>query len=586
VIVLVVVLAFGLGLRLATLQNPLSFDEYVQLNAVQQANSAGLAQGPEMNPLTNWTRLVFVGIFGFSIETLRAASLLFAILSCVVLYWLAKELYGKVAAFWAVALLALSHLHALVSTSISFDGTFLTFYTFLTIYLYIRFARTKKVSYLCACGVAFGLAVLTKYPGVLVFFALLIYALLQALSSWHANKKYAEKGTTRGWSILWLRIWPLLIIGLVGIVVFAIFPLVVWASGSDWSYFWVTLGHGKSYFGGRTIDPLALFMQFALAAIWIGPALIFLYLLAIFNKDFKTGAFNRTNAQGSADLPEDWIIHLFIIIILLFYIVIVQDPFRPVERYFSILLPALALIAGGALATLEFKRKESLTALVTCVITLIACMAINLASDRLLPFYPKSGLLSEVLSLRWDFLVPFTGDQGPVGLYVAFGCIALAFVLSLVAFLIIISSRQSTRVKAMTALLLGVGIGFSLFFTVELAFHPTSPNIGAVASETAAAGRESGLPGPYYTFRDYALQYTLGRNATNIDFTSDPQQVHQELVKGATLVFVDFPAIDKQGLLWNSIMDACVVRDEFSSHGETLGYLMSCGSTPIRQQIY
>ena len=87
--------------------------------------------------------------------------------------------------------------------------------------------------------------------------------------------------------------------------------------------------------------------------------------------------------------------------------------------------------------------------------------------------------------------------------------------------------------------------------------------------------KENQLPGPFYVFRDYAAQYYLGAKAKNFDFTSDVNEVSQDLGKGGTLVVVDFPDLDKQSGLWKEFQ-RCELRKTVEDESWPLGYVFSC----------
>jgi 4-amino-4-deoxy-L-arabinose transferase-like glycosyltransferase len=521
----------GLVLRLLTLNNAISFDEYVQVKAVLEANPAGLDKLTEMNPLTTWTRLMFTHIFGVSVWVLRSVSLLFAVLTGIVLYLLGKELYDRKTALWAVALLSLSALHMLVSTSISFDGTFLTFYTLLTMYCYVKYSKTLDRNWLIYCGLAFGLCVLTKYTGVLVFFAVMLYSLV-------LNKSFTK------------TCYECFFIGICGLLVYSVFPLVAFVL-SDPSYFWISLQHGQNYFGGRMISLPLLLIQYALALIWIGPLLFFGYLLSF--RKFK---------------QSDWLLHFLVFVVFAFYTFVVQDPFRPVERYFTVFLPVLCLLTGKYFANLKLDRKQFAIMVSGFGLLLFFWYLVASLPMAVLAFYPKTAFISAVLHFKWSFLMPFTGDQGPIGLYVSFLVIALAFIFSLVCFICVLLGKRNSAV-----ILLSVGLSFSVFFMVEMALHPMSPDISAVTKETAAY--VSNLTSPYFVFRDYAIRYYLDKGTTQFDFDSNVTYVRSKLQKHGTLIVVDFPALDKEGALWKNFT-LCKQLTNVSSRGLVMGYVFAC----------
>lgn len=536
---LIAALAVGLVLRLLALNNTIAFDEFVQTRAVLEANEYGLDKSTEMNPLTTWTRLLVTGFLGVSVWSLRLTSLVFAALTAWVLFLLAKELFDKKTALWAVGLLSLSSWHALVSTSISFDGAFLAFYTILALFCFVKHEKTRQKEWLVFCGIAFGLCVLTKYTGVLVFFALLLYAFARNTKIDKVFREFA-------------------LIGFFGMLTFSVFPLIAFFF-SEPSYFWVTLRHGTDYFGGRTISVPLLLIQYALALSWTGPLLFFGYFLSL--KNFE---------------KKDLLAHSLVVVVFLFYTFVVQDPFRPVERYFTVFLPMLCLMSGKYFASLNFTRKHWKLFGLVFIVTVTLNFLLNALPGKLIPFYPKTNFFNAVFSLDWNFFVPLTGDQGPVGLYVKFLIFAIAFLVSTVLFVLALKNKKTVPV-----LLLAVGLGLSVFLMTELAVQPTSPSIGKAVKETASFVKTSQLSGPFYTFRDYAMQYYLDPEANygaaqerNIDFGDDPERV-EKMIKGGTLVVIDFPMLDKQGKLWK-VFSKCDEKAIVEDKGVVLGRVFAC----------
>ncbi len=522
----------GFLLRLLTINSALSFDEFIQTKAVMDANPAGLDKLTEMNPLTTWTRIIVTKILGIEVWSLRLTSLIFAILTLWLVYVMAKELYDKKTAMWAVALMSLSAWHMLVSMSVSFDGAFLAFYTLLTMYCYIMFEKYSEKKWLIFSGISFGLAVLTKYPGVLVIGAIAIYSLLR-------NKNI--KKTIRECAF----------ISVIGVAVFSIFPIIAFLTDS--SYFWASWRHGANYFGGRSINTILLAIQYALAAIWAGPLLLFAYLLS-----WKTIQ------------KQDWIFHSLIAVIFVFYTFVGQDPFRPVERYFTILIPSLCILAGKYFSSLKFSKKDFTIIGISFVFLMLFWYLFASLPTKILPFYPKTAFISAVTSLQWNFAMPFTGDQGPAGLYISFSVIALAFLTSAISFVFAWLGNKKAAI-----VLLAVGLSVSFFFMMEMSFHISSPDISMVVKETAKYVNENKLGGPYYTFRDYAMRYYIGKGTENFDFDSNATYVGEKLKKGSTLLIIDFPASDKNSALWKNLT-VCPQKSVVYSKRIPLGYVYKC----------
>jgi hypothetical protein len=533
--IFLLILAVGLVFRLSALNNALSFDEYTQTRAVLQANEWGFEKFSEMNPLTNWTRILVTYFLGVHIWSMRLTSLIFAIATAWILYLLAKELYNKKAALFAVALLWLSAWHSLVSTSVSFDGTFMTFYTLLTMYFFVKHEKTEERKWLYFCGIAFGLTVLTKYPGVLIFPALFIYSLIM-----HRDIKRAFK--------------EFFIIGIVGVAVFSIFPIIVFLF-TDPGFFWTAFQHGNPYFSDRTISPVLLAIQYAHALFWMGPLMFFGYFLS-----------------WSGRQKQDWLSHTFIFVVLVFYTFIDRDPFRPVERYFVVFLPLLCMLIGKYLVDLRINKRLWKTCGITFAVFLALNFILALLPWEFLPFYPKTNFVNAVFSWDWNFFVPFTGDQGPVGLYVKFLLFAIALIAGAVFFAL------SFRKKALgSVLLVAVGLALSVFVMSELAWHLNSPDISKVTKETVSYVFDQNLQGPYYFFRDDAMRYYFNHSAVKIDFDAEGRadEIAASLNKGGTLIMVDFPTLDKNSRLWKAF-NQCKLRKTIIDRDQPFGYVFSC----------
>lgn len=520
--VLLIVFA-GIVFRLLLLDAPISHDEFTQTKALLVSNEWGLEVLSEVAPLSNWSRIFVTALIGVQVWGLRFASLLAGLLTILFTYLAAKEAFGSRTAVWASILISLSALHTHVSTSIQFDGPFLTFYTILFLYFVTKYESSNSRAWLFAAGAAFGGVMLTKYTGFLVFPAVLAYRLFRTRDFWIVFKEA-------------------FIIGLVSCAVFSVFPLIAYL-GSNPEFFWRPLLHGTRGYFSDSGSLVTLAIQFAYSAIWLGPLLL-------------SGLFLSWRVKSKSH----WMHYSFIALVLFFYIFVVKEPTRPVERYFSILIPSLCILTGDAVSKSKLNPR-------TFGIMLLGLLAFNFAVNsqgQMLPFYPKEAFVSSVLSLDWNFLVPFTGDQGPIGLYINFLVLAVAFALSVFAWFL---SKQRL------SMLLAVGLALNVFMIVELTAAPTSPNIAGISKDvTSFASR---MPGPYVLYRDYALQYYLPGNVTVVTYRHWEHRAEELDLSDKTVAFVDFPRLNRESRLWKRISECEVVRT-FEDKGRELGYVFSC----------
>jgi hypothetical protein len=95
-------------------------------------------------------------------------------------------------------------------------------------------------------------------------------------------------------------------------------------------------------------------------------------------------------------------------------------------------------------------------------------------------------------------------------------------------------------------------------------------------------------PEDYLVFRNVAFEHYLsdlypaqraeqGRPAftRNIDFPAENSAELLKKLDGKTVAVVNFPAINDYSLLWQKLQQ-CGMLKEFSSKGETIGFIAQC----------
>ena len=144
----------------------------------------------------------------------RTAVGILTLLTALVVFFAAREMFGTGAAFVALTLLAfdpnlLAH-GALVTTDVG-----LACFMFLSIYMFYRFVKSPSALRLVMAGVAVGLALAVKHTGILVLPMLVLLAICEIVShrfGTHRVKtgRYALKLlgsvvliTLIGWAVLW-----------------------------------------------------------------------------------------------------------------------------------------------------------------------------------------------------------------------------------------------------------------------------------------------------------------------------------------------------------------------------------------------
>lgn len=379
---ILVILLFALFLRIINIQKTIVFDEYTVLQSATNYNEAGLSKFTELTPLSSWIIIFFKELFGNTEIVMKLTSIFMGISTIFVLYLLTKEIYNEKAALWAIILISISAWNILGTTSISIDGAFLTFFYILTIFFYFKYIKLNTRVWLYLTGVAFGLAMLTKLNAILIIPIILMYSLfnegIQNIKSKLEQIEFYKK-----------LFFDFLIIFILSILVFSIFPILAYIT--DWSYFQIVLGHTK-VFTNVSFNLSLLAIQFMLAIFWAGPLFIGLYILALFNFEKK-----------------DILLYSWIATVFLFFTFVVQENFRPIERYFMVFLPALCILGGRFLSKIKFDKKQIAFLMVSFLIFFGIILLLNILPSNTIPFYPKINFINSIINLNWNFLVPFTG---------------------------------------------------------------------------------------------------------------------------------------------------------------------------------
>jgi len=474
----------------------------------------------------------------------RLLMLAIGMINLTLVYKLASRLCGRRAGLFAAALMGFSAYAVLASLQIDMDGSFLLMFYLSTSLIFLKYLDQKTTGWLLLAGVSFGLCLLTKYPGAFILPILALYHLITEKDLASAIKVSA-------------------VILAVGLLVFSLFPLWSYLAGS--SYFTDTLGHLSKYTAGRNISLPLMVVQYLLFVLWAGPLLLGLFTLSLFRP--KKGYVFAI---------------IWILAIVGFYTFVNRDNFKPIERYFTVLLAPLCIIIGSYLSRLRLSKKEVWLTAAIAVAGLGCFMLLNLRGD-MISFYPKTAFIDNALSLRWNFYMPITGSSGPIGFFVNFRVVAIAFIVVLASGLALLAAGQERRRAAASAALiifLSVSLAYNFFFVQEYLFSTTSPSVNRVTQEMIGYAKANGLPEPIYVFRNTALKYYLRDKYTNlnfIDFDIEDNQTRVEdiISRKATVLIVDFPKLNEQSLFWKGL-GACRLEKSFTDKGFAMGRIYLC----------
>lgn len=129
----------------------------------------------------------------------RLPNVLISVLLAIFIYLYSRKLNGKLAAFLSLALFAFSPTFLGHSPLVTMDTTVSCFY-FMTIYFFMRFAETRKYSFVVLTGIFLGLSLISKFSGLILIPVIYLLMCITGFSMSIPNSYTVLKGKI--WKIL------------------------------------------------------------------------------------------------------------------------------------------------------------------------------------------------------------------------------------------------------------------------------------------------------------------------------------------------------------------------------------------------
>lgn len=444
ILVFVGIVLLFFALRLPAIHSPYHQDEYKWPIIVNPAltEPGGIPHPPLSEVIYRAT------FYLFGSDNFRLTPLLFGFANLVLIYLIVRRRYSVNAAVWAVLFFALSYYSVLASLMVDTDGQILPFFFLLALWFYDSFNFSlsgKKKLWLT-------LFLLSLIAGILVKMSFILAMGTFVLDFLIEKQIFKNKG----------RLMKSLSLGFVGIVILA---ALIYFSKFVFPFFnlefavkyWEGFARG---FSDRNF--LQTGIQFVKAIFYLSPALVLSGLISLwpYKKELK-------------------VLHIFLGLGLIFYLFVFDFSQGALDRYFQFMIVPLCIIAGFLFEEV-FKDKFSKKIVLIAVIVSCLIFLLQYVSQYAPPLYPKTEWISRFISLKWNFLFPFTGGSGPLPFYVSFLFISVAYLYT--AILTIFSYiKKNLRSEFILAIFI-LGLVYNLAFTQEYLFG----NINGSASTLVA----------------------------------------------------------------------------------------------------
>jgi len=437
---LAVIFAFFVFLHLPALHFPYHQDEYKWPTYANPAVSAsGIVPHP---PLTEFLYRVIGGHIGY--DNFRFIPFFFGILNILLLFYLVKTIFDKKTAFWATCLFAVSYYSLLASLMVDVDGAVMPFFFLI---MFISYFQLKKRNFQFSIFnfqnlVWTILLIVGAVGGFLVKVVCVIPVAVLAFDFALDKNVFSDKK----------KIFKSAFYGLVGVVIMILILVF-----SKFIFPFFNLSYSLKYwehfvnFGGR--NWFQIFIQLIKSVLYASPLLLlplFFTSKEIFKKARPFFVFLATET--------------------VFYLVLFDFSTGALDRYFQFMIVPLCVISAVVFVSI-FKtgdnRRNKEYLLLGVLLALF--LSLTLFIPQFVPsLYPKKAWISRALSLKWNFLYPFSGGSGPLGFYVSFLFLALSWIISVG--LILLGLFKSHLRKAVLLILIPIGLLYNGVFIEEYLF--------------------------------------------------------------------------------------------------------------------
>jgi len=428
-------------LRLPGLALPYHQDEWKN---AYSAEVGGAESGNLFHPPLT-ALLLQLGVALFGGESIRVLTLLFSVISAVLLWIAVERRAGTRAAHWSLFFYALSFCSVWASLMVDTDGAILPAFFLLSIYCYDRATHPHATHWWwAAVGAALLLGLLVKLSFVLVVGVLVLDLFCVHYRSITRRQILAAVGGIIGFGILFVA-------GLL------LTPLVYPAFRLD-----EMISHALYFvqLSGRNYTQIVA--QAIKIVMYLSPILVVPLVL------YRRETFSRTR-----------VFSFYVLLGCLFYFIIFDFSRGALDKYLLFLAAPLSAITGVITARVFSRTKTSTGNFALSISGVCAAVAVYMSQylpHVVAPLYPKSEWFSRVLHGEWTVLTPFTGGSGPLGFYVSFLLIGSSFVLAgIYAALGLI--RPHLQRGALIAIIL-ISVAYNTVFIGEFSFGTMYGNAG------------------------------------------------------------------------------------------------------------
>lgn len=433
-IALIILTIVFIGIRFPGTDLPLHQDEYKWPKIV----NPGLSSDTEIPhpPLSQFIYREAGTVVGYDVD-FRFVPLFFGTLNLLLLYYFLRMRFGRKVAFVGGILFTLSYFSILASLMVDTDGQIMPFFFLLALISYykanVSLGRTRLwwiLGLLLSCILGFFIK---------VSFALAIGAIAFDFL-WERKSRLTRGDVLKYAGAALAVVGGLLLLLFIAQNVFSFFNLST--AFTYWEHF---IQSDRNWFQTA--------IQVVKALLYTSP---FLIVMPFF-----------LSREHKKEL-RPFIAYIFFG--LIFYIVLFDFSIGALDRYLQYWIIPLCALSAVALVSVWKSEKNNRTKeflFLGAIVALILVYLVDLHHE-VPSLHPKSAWISRALSLKWNFLYPFSGGSGPLGFYMSFLFLALSWGITVV--LALIGYFKVNLRKKILLLLLPIALVYNGVFAEEYLF--------------------------------------------------------------------------------------------------------------------
>lgn len=521
-------------------------------------------------PLTGLMLIGWAKLFGTSIVALRSISVVFSLLNLILLFLIAKKLFNTKIAVISSFLFAVSYWNLFSSYMIDRDSSVVTLVISAAVYAYLlnkdkilNKINKNSISPLLMISSFAAIAMFVKITAVLALFVVSLFILvdMQIVQNIWKRKKV---------DFLAIKSFVIKMFFLYVVFVTAYFAFTILLR---------TFSHDFA---------AALFEEFmpadviSISGMAAGIARAISYIV-LFGSPLLIGlAFLSCFSFSKKKL---YILEWMIVPFCAYSVAISAGA---VDRYLTVLVPPLALLAASFIGELKFTKKETVISSIFALFFFIVLFFMN-KMPVVYATHDMMRYIKNALLLKWDFIFQFYGAGGP-NFMMSFIPIGITLLLTMASLVVYVLFKNRLPKFAKLVLIIFISVSFAFQALVIYEFEErTYPDVDKVAYKMIEIYNNeipSSEKGFVYTTAIYSgmpLQLKDVDFSDIIVFTSCKKDEtcwselyeRQKSRKGVGF-YIEYPLIPSTETAKNFFESKCVLYRNITDKGTVFGKIYSC----------